>query len=118
MTGSRTLEAKLLLLEQQLLTPSLREDRAAAGELLADEFIEIGKSGRTFDKQQVLQSMHEASLPSALTIEQFQVRQLAPTVVLVNYLCGNAKRSSIWRESNDQWQMVFHQATPAARSSP
>jgi len=41
-------------LEEQLLRPDVRRSPTAVAELLADEFVEFGSSGRVLDKRQII----------------------------------------------------------------
>jgi hypothetical protein len=55
-------------------------------------------------------------------LDNFRVTPLAPGVMLATYLAerrptaqgvaSRSLRSSIWRQHNCLWQMVFHQGTP------
>src|SRR5215472_7513155 len=126
-------EAALLRsLEEQLLQPEIRKNPERLGDLLADEFIEFGSSGRTFDKRSVIDQLlqEQRDDPEAQTtqwtITEFSARRLAPRVVLVTYRLGTRRgasaeethslRSSIWRSMCSKWQMIFHQGTSASRS--
>ncbi|MEM9531649.1 MAG: DUF4440 domain-containing protein [Pseudomonadota bacterium] len=115
--SAQTTAAILRDLEERLLRPEVREDAQAAGELIASDFVEIGKSGKVYDRRQILNSMASEPLTAALTIENFETRELAPAVVLVTYRCQCTLRSSIWRQSGDRWQIVFHQGTPGPEAS-
>ena len=112
-------------LEEELLQPEARRSVDRLDRLLADEFIEFGSSGGIFDKAQVIEALlAETSDPAAaVCLTEFGARQLAPGVVLVTYRTsrsglnappGSKLRSSIWKLTEGQWQMVFHQGTPAA----
>jgi len=109
---SDALKTKLLAFEESLLKPEVRGNPKVASDLLAPEFIEIGKSGTTFDKPQTLEAMATQPLDVRPTIEEFEARPLANHVVLVTYRCNSTKRSSIWRQESGKWQIVFHQGTP------
>ncbi|MEM7708128.1 MAG: DUF4440 domain-containing protein [Pseudomonadota bacterium] len=112
MIVSEALATKLRELENRLLQPSVREDAQTAGELLAPEFMEIGQSGKVYDKTQVLEAMKAEPLTEGLVAEEFAARQLAADIVLVTYRCKATLRSSIWRKTAGRWQLVFHQGTP------
>lgn len=116
-------------LEQQLLEPAVRSSRTLVSDLLADDFIEFGSSGRVYDKSVTvdalaLESDQETSY--RLEVSDFSARQLAVDTVLVTYRClrqetksstpRNTLRSSIWQRIDGRWQMSFHQGTiiPAA----
>lgn len=108
-------------LEERLLQPFVRKSAKEIAELLADDFIEFGSSGRIFNRQQIIDALQqESALQISLT--DFSARILANDVVLVNYrairhgVAENRKasslRSSIWKLIEGRWQLVFHQGTP------
>ena len=108
-------EARLLReLEELLLQPSVRAAADQVSMLLADEFIEFGSSGRVYDKQQIIdllqQEQGEGRKP---TVTDFSARRLAADVILLTYRIVETRtiRSSIWKLTNGQWRMVFHQGT-------
>jgi hypothetical protein len=119
MQTSAIIASHLETLERELLTPTARaSDRVA--QLLADDFVEFGSSGRSYDKASIIAALRDES-PTAITATDFAVRLLAPEVALVTYRsCLQAQpdvhalRSSIWRRDGDAWRMVFHQGTLAA----
>ncbi|MEO1241651.1 MAG: DUF4440 domain-containing protein [Pseudomonadota bacterium] len=114
------LRVTLLNLEKKLLTPAIRRNAKAASALLDDDFYEIGKSGKTFSKEQILRLMaDEDSTEISWTIDDFEIRRLAPTIILVTYkIRENASlRSSVWRNDDKEWKMVFHQGTPSPEES-
>jgi hypothetical protein len=121
MQQSSPIEKELEDLERALLHPNNRKSSLVA-DLLADEFIEFGSSGRTFNKAEIIASLPMES-PTERTINEFTVRLLAPHVALVTYrVYRNVQptveslRSSLWEQKHGQWQMVFHQGTPCSTS--
>jgi hypothetical protein len=46
-------------LEERLLEPDFRKSAKDIMDLLADEFIEFGSSGRVFNKQQIIESLQK-----------------------------------------------------------
>ena len=66
-------------------------------------------------------AMMKRHIVRTMAIQEFNVRELAPNVVLVTYRVrsqgfGGAPgrvsvRSSIWVQHGDKWQVAFHQAT-------
>ncbi|OYW99427.1 MAG: hypothetical protein B7Z15_21145 [Rhizobiales bacterium 32-66-8] len=109
-------------LEQALHRPEIRASRDAVAALLADSFVEFGSSGRIYDKATVIDSLaQETSGPNLPLAEvfDFAAQALAPDTVLVTYRSVSARerkqrsvlRSSIWRQIDGTWQMVFHQGT-------
>jgi hypothetical protein len=101
-------------LEERLLLPEVRRSARRVGALLAEEFREIGSSGRIFDRQQIIDQLrHEPAGQSRGTISDFTARELSDSVVLTTYRVIETRtlRSSIWKNINSKWQMVFHQGT-------
>src|SRR5690606_3068723 len=106
-------------LELTLLRPAGRSDKAVLAKLISDEFTEVGASGATFGKHDVL-----AALPTeadvTFHVAHLQVKLLSSTVGLVTYVVTKrsgaqsvaSKRCSIWQLTQDQWQLVYHQGTP------
>lgn len=104
--------------------PEIRRSPAELARLLADDFQEFGGSGRVFDKGQIIDALQNQPAVQ-LWLDEFQVKCLAPDVALVTYR-GNCKfpdsekvshslRSSIWRNRNGRWEVVFHQGTPSGQ---
>jgi hypothetical protein len=119
MQRSLPIEKELEDLEIALLRSDVRKSNRVA-ELLADEFIEFGASGRTFTKAQIIASLQTESAAER-SVNELKVRVLAPHLALVTYrVHRNAQpnveslHSSIWQQRNGQWQMVFHQGTPCS----
>lgn len=98
---------------------NLIDERIA--DLLADDFIEYGSSGRVFDKQQILAALREE--PQAeLVFEDFRAKTSGRNAVLATYRIKavfadnstrSSLRSSIWVRKSGRWQVVFHQGTVA-----
>ncbi|ALC80179.1 MULTISPECIES: nuclear transport factor 2 family protein [Bacillus] len=103
-------------LEKKLLTPETRTSPEEISLLLADEFFEFGSSGTVFVKKDCI---GEGGLGvRKMTLFSFEIKLLAPNVVLTTYRVNDeirkqqTLRSSIWKYIDDRWQMVFHQGTP------
>ena len=116
MTNDDTLENHLREFEEDLLQPDVRKS-ARVAELLADEFVEFGSSGRTYNKSQTLAALSQET-PTQVTLLEFRLRLLADKIALVTYRTHrhsepsvDALRSSIWKLDDGQWRIVFHQGT-------
>jgi hypothetical protein len=107
-------------LEEELLKPEVRRSPDRISQLLADDFMEIGSSGNVYDRRGIIEAMRrEADTPFVrATLSDFTARWLAAEVALVTYRSkrgGQARlRSSIWKKTQGQWLMVFHQGTATA----
>jgi glyoxylase I family protein len=115
---NRALEAELHRLESALARrdPALLEgDARALSELIADDFLEFGASGRTWTAADVRHALATESSRD-VPMEDFAVARLGVGVALVTYRSRDprhARRSSIWVRRKGRWQMVFHQGTLA-----
>jgi hypothetical protein len=105
-------------LETALHKREVRNSPKEVYELLADEFVEFGSSGRVYDKPAMIKALNNETSDPQITVEEFTVRDLAPDVVLVTYKSKpagsqviTALRSSIWKRIDSRWQVVFHQGT-------
>ena len=120
MKGGPTLDAQLRHLEEQLLQSEVRASTERVDALLADDFVELGSSGQVFGKKQIVEALRMET-PTKRSLSQFASTLLSDNIALVTYRATRAAnagektvttlRSSIWRLSNGQWQMVFHQGT-------
>jgi hypothetical protein len=116
----RTDEQIVRDLEEDLLKPEVRRSAERVNNLLADDFIEFGSSGRIFDKRGIIEALQLDTLDRpSISVDHFPVRRLAPDVMLVTYRADSPDlpeprlRSSIWKLIDGRWQMVFHQGTPS-----
>lgn len=123
MEAVESLQHTLQQLEIELLSPSARKSERIA-QLLADDFVEIGSSGRVYDKAEVIAALCAEPF-SSIVASRFSVRLIAPGTALLRYLAcrlsANAAyslRCSIWQLQNDQWRMLFHQGTPCSPPDP
>jgi len=119
MPSTEPIEVLLQRWERALLEPQARKSPLVE-RLLADDFVELGSSGRRFDRAQAVAALR-AEIPVEVTASDFEVRLLSSEIALVTYRARrhgappvDTLRSSIWQVREGRWQMVFHQGTPAA----
>lgn len=98
-----------------MLDPDVRSDPGRVRELLHDDFIEFGSTGRVYNKKIIL-DMLRGERSSTVVIRDFTVRQLASDTALVTYRTvgqagQEARRSSVWIRQDGVWKMAFHQGT-------
>lgn len=108
---------ELLRLERALADRNPDGVPAGLLSLLADEFVEIGRSGRIWTKDSIAPYLTTGPAPVPSLIEDFRVDQLSPRLYLVTYRGAMALRSSIWVQRGGRWQMRFHQGTPLPMQS-
>ena len=106
----------ILNLEKRLMNYDYKE----FNELLADDFLEYGSSGNSYDKKAQLDAVKGINKNSLIkfTVTDFKIKLLATDVLLATYQTFRhndskyALRSSIWKKNEGKWQMIFHQGTP------
>lgn len=108
-------------LEIELHDPSVRRNIARLEELLHDDFIEIGRSGAIYDKQQVM-SLLMSVKPVGVVSQDYEQHLAGRDLMLITYrsahvdsegvLSNFARRSSLWQQSVSGWRLRFHQGTP------
>lgn len=104
--------------ERELLTSACRADPARAGQLLADDYVEFGASGRVWDRHGMLAALAAdaaVAQAAAITDDDLTGRVLANGLVLLTYRSAtsgrSALRSSLWRREAGEWRVFFHQGT-------
>ncbi|MBC6975157.1 DUF4440 domain-containing protein [Bacillus sp. Xin] len=115
MKSVNRLKEQLLELEEKLLKPEIRASRNELKKILANDFFEIGSSGRVLYKNEDISE--EGIGVVKMTLSDFEIHPLSDEIVLTTYRIFNevnkqhTLRSSIWKSINGSWQMVFHQGT-------
>src|SRR5262245_60385441 len=123
MNADPGLSEHLRKLEESMAKPEIRRSPEQLGRLLADDFREFGGSGRVFNKGQIIEALQNQP-PLQLWLDEFQVESLSADLALVTYRghwklpesekVSQSLRSSIWRNRDGRWEVVFHQGTPVA----
>jgi hypothetical protein len=106
--------------EEALLDPAVRSNRARVAELLADDFVEFGSSGRIWTQNEILDLL-AGEIPAPIEMMNFECALLAEDVALVTYVASrtdaqtgirtSSLRSSIWTKRPAGWRLRFHQGT-------
>ena len=107
-------------LEERLLRPEVRRSKKVLDELLGDEFIEFASDGTAYDRVRVIDALRDEPLYQR-SITEFRLVVLAENVVHATYRIAKRRdtsqpptvslRSSIWKEREGRWRLVFHQGT-------
>jgi len=102
-------------LERRLLDPAVRADAAAVDALLHPDFMELGASGRVWDRAATLAALAAGTGAPAIEVFDLVGEQLAEHVVLLTFRTRRAGRvavrSSIWVRDRGRWRVRFHQGT-------
>lgn len=110
-----SLRDEIVALEQRLLDPRTRADRAALEALLDPDFAEIGQSGRLWDRADVLSVLPDTpGFDGPRTVSDAALLEVGSGVALLTYRITETgtRRSSLWRRGETGWRLVFHQGTP------
>ncbi|GAA1927726.1 RNase H family protein [Nocardioides hwasunensis] len=110
--GPTTDEEHVVALERALLTDEVRGDRAAVAALLHPAWQEIGRSGRLWSRDDMLEAIAPGE-PVTLDVVTLD-RVDADTILLVWRALADGRstlRSSLWVRSRGRWQQRFHQGT-------
>lgn len=120
--SSENILSTLSALEDELRQVHIRKNKERLLQLLAPEFYEFGRSGRSYTLQEILAHMEAETEELHVHAQDFRLLMLAEGLYLLTYRAADinqggpatrhTNRSSIWRRSADGWQMVFHQGTP------
>ena len=105
-------------LERRLLEPVVRSSRDELEELLAEDFVEFGSSGRVWAREEIIAALLTET-SSNIEIDRVDSRHISEGVILITYRSrrlgpadnAEALRSSIWRLTGHTWKIVFHQGT-------
>jgi hypothetical protein len=100
--------------------PEFGTTRAAFEAITAEDFWEVGASGRIYSRDQVLAVLEQRYADpnwrdGPFQTSDFHCRRLAEGAFLLTYLFQHGERRSrrltVWQRSNGSWIAVYHQGT-------
>lgn len=107
----------LQAMEEAMWRRETRFDRRYMDAVLADNFSEVGRSGRTYSREETL-DLQPVDIDIELPLTDFTAVAICEDVALVRYTSvpsraarGATHRSSVW-VNDGRWRLRFHQATP------
>lgn len=105
----------ILDLEKSLLKIEFMTDIAYLDEIFDDKYIEIGKSGKMFNKQDEINALSAAKEDRKIDIYNFTCDEIGENVYMIHYITKDDKdnifRTSIWKKKDNQFRLLFHQAS-------
>ncbi|EMW0566262.1 nuclear transport factor 2 family protein [Vibrio parahaemolyticus] len=114
-----------ILIEQEieLHQYEIRQSKTDIERLIHPSFVEVGKSGTSYDFDSIIEMMEgEESSSTRIHSQRYECIQLEPSVQLLRYesalvselgeVNDFAKRCSIWVFTGSCWQLKYHQGTP------
>ncbi len=104
--------AIVIAAEERLLDPRVRADADAVDELLDPEFSEIGQSGTHWTREAIIVALAADPQLTGGSLREPFVRRIDADLLLLTYLYGGVRRSSLWRLTAEGPRILFHQGTP------
>jgi hypothetical protein len=123
--GDDAVLRELVALEPVFHTPG-GMTRARFERMTAPDFVEVGASGRRYEREFVWSVLVErfATGEAEPTFDVLEpaVRRLGPETWLLTYLLDVAgrvtRRATVWERSAGRWRVVYHQGTVASGAGP
>lgn len=111
--------AMLTQLEENMWREVTRFDIRFQETFFAPDFLEFGRSGRVYTRDQVIRNVAQP-IQAVLPLPDLAIRLLDENTAQLTYnsavtydgVVEHARRSSIWSRTKDGWVMRFHQGTP------
>ena len=98
--------------------PEFGTSRADFESMIAQDFWEIGASGRKYSKSEILdilETRYSVPVIESYSITGFACQELAPNLYLTTYELDqegrHSRRSTIWSLDGNDWKIVYHQGT-------
>ena len=107
-------------LETSLLQQEVRLSSESLDMLISDDFVEYGSSGLVYNKDIILERLPKEVSPSYVLYD-FEIVVLSENIIQTRFKTDrinidNTKtvslRTSLWRKTDNKWQIFFHQGTP------
>jgi hypothetical protein len=125
MEPKRQTATDLLGIQQELVArepifhrPEHGTTRDAFEAMTAEEFWEIGASGRRYSRSYVLETLEQRYSEPHEDIwkaEDFYCQEIAPANYLITYTLHQGlrvtRRATLWRRAPEGWSIVYHQGT-------
>ena len=115
------------MLEAELHHSGARCSRQRLEQLLHSAFHEVGRSGRLYRRDFVIDYLAAQASPPAVESDDYGVHQLDNNSALLTYQSSSrsadgsrmdaALRSSVWLRTALGWQLFYHQGTPAHQTA-
>lgn len=104
--------------EEELLTSATRHNRNRLRELLHPDFVEVGRSGRRWTRDETVTALADEDDRAPTLTDEWEFVELSSDIILVTYVIrstnGDSRHSSVWTSMEGRLQMRFHQGTRMA----
>lgn len=106
---------KILDLEKSLFKYKYMKDIGYLNEIIDDRYIEVGKSGRKINKEDVIKELSKLKEDRKISIYNFTSEQIDEKTYIIHYItksnADNTYRTSIWKKEKNKIKIIFHQAS-------
>lgn len=108
-------EECILKLEKSLFEIEFFKDKDYLNRIIDDEYMELGKSGKLYTKEDEIRAFGEMTEDRDITIYNYSCMKLSEDVFLIHYYTKSEDsiffRTSIWKKIGLTFSIVFHQAS-------
>ncbi|HET9649595.1 MAG TPA: ribonuclease HI family protein [Microlunatus sp.] len=106
-------EEQVVALERSLLSADVRADRGEVAALLHPQWCEIGRSGRLWTREELLEEIEPLAEPVSLDVVALEWVDRDALLLIWRALGdrGSTLRSSLWVRERGRWRQRFHQGT-------
>ncbi|MGC5024408.1 DUF4440 domain-containing protein [Tsukamurella sp. DT100] len=102
-------------LELELMSPPVRADASRLRALLHPDFVEIGRSGRRWTRDPIIESLLAHPRGRGPVVDEWDFTSVTEGLILVTYRTDDGDRvsrhSSLWDTAGPTPVMRFHQGT-------
>lgn len=107
----------ILVLEKSLFKYEYMSNREWLENVIHDNFVECGKSGRLFDKSETIDMLHSCKSDRKIEIYNYECKRIDDNTYLIHYITKSDDkliyRTSIW-VMEERLKILFHQASSLA----
>jgi len=101
--------------ELKLLRKDIRNSKNELEKIISKDFIEFGSSGLIFCYDDIINSLLNETEEKIFEIIKMNTKIISENIILVLYTIKmnnvTSNRSSIWKNENNEWKIIFHQGT-------
>ena len=106
---------RILELEKSLFKYEFMKDMAYLNIIIDDKYIEVGKSGKKFNKKDIINDLSILKADRKINIYNFTCDKIDEKIYIIHYIIKNGSnniyRTSIWKKDEEIIKIIFHQAS-------
>ena len=96
----------LVSLENKLLSAAVRKSAEEIAQLLADDYLEYGSSGKVYNKKDTIEALQSEPVIE-ISAHDFEVKLLTPEVALVRYIAVKKDKTIIEKETDSLKNKIY-----------